>query len=130
MKRTQILRYLKLRGDEQNKLHAKAAAIRDKMMSKKVHFRGLIEFSNICRNDCLYCGIRRSNNKVKRYIATKKEILDCVKWCDKNGYESVVLQSGEVQTKVFLDFVDGCCGWSFFLSPFTYSLAIIDACCF
>jgi len=61
----------------------------------KVYLRGLIEFSNICRQDCLYCGIRASNAKVERYRLTPEEILGC---CDKGyalGYRTFVLQSGE-----------------------------------
>ncbi len=61
----------------------------------KVYLRGLIEFSNICRQDCLYCGIRASNVKVERYRLTPGEILGC---CDKGyelGYRTFVLQSGE-----------------------------------
>lgn len=61
----------------------------------KVYLRGLIEFSNICRQDCLYCGIRVSNAKVKRYRLTPQEIIAC---CDQGyelGYRTFVLQSGE-----------------------------------
>lgn len=61
----------------------------------KIYLRGLIEFSNICRQDCLYCGIRASNSHVKRYRLTPNEILTC---CDEGyalGYRTFVLQSGE-----------------------------------
>lgn len=61
----------------------------------KVYLRGLIEFSNICRQDCLYCGIRVSNARVERYRLTPEEILGC---CDQGyelGYRTFVLQSGE-----------------------------------
>lgn len=61
----------------------------------KVYLRGLIEFSNICRQDCLYCGIRASNAKVERYRLTPQEIIAC---CDQGyelGYRTFVLQSGE-----------------------------------
>ncbi len=61
----------------------------------KVYLRGLIEFSNICRQDCLYCGIRASNVKVERYRLTPEEIIGC---CDQGyvlGYRTFVLQSGE-----------------------------------
>ena len=62
---------------------------------KKVYFRGIVEFSNRCKNDCLYCGIRRSNKNVRRYTLTKEEIMEC---CDMGytlGYRTFVLQSGE-----------------------------------
>ena len=61
----------------------------------KIYLRGLIEFSNICRQDCLYCGIRASNAKVERYRLTPEEILACCDQGHKLGYQTFVLQSGE-----------------------------------
>jgi len=61
----------------------------------KVYLRGLIEFSNFCRQDCLYCGIRASNSKVERYRLTPGEILACCDQAYKLGYRTFVLQSGE-----------------------------------
>ncbi|TGE32230.1 [FeFe] hydrogenase H-cluster radical SAM maturase HydE [Desulfosporosinus sp. Sb-LF] len=61
----------------------------------KVYLRGLIEFSNICRQDCLYCGIRASNAKVERYRLTPEKILACCDEGYKLGYRTFVLQSGE-----------------------------------
>ena len=71
----EIIKNLKAIGQKQKELHAKAVNIRDKYLSENVYFRGLIEFSNICSNDCLYCGIRKSNHHVKRYLMSKDEIL-------------------------------------------------------
>jgi biotin synthase len=102
----QILRLLQAEGKEQKELHKKAALVRDKTVSNNVYFRGIIEFSNICNNDCLYCGIRKSNDKLKRYLMTKQGILDCVEFCNKAGYGSIVLQSGELRSKEFIDFVE------------------------
>lgn len=68
---------------------------RDAVFGRQVYVRGLIEISSVCRNDCLYCGIRRSNHKCERYTLTDDEIIDC---CDKGysyGYRTFVLQSGE-----------------------------------
>ncbi|MBR5308449.1 MAG: [Clostridia bacterium] len=62
---------------------------------KKIYFRGIIEFSNICKNDCLYCGIRKSNRCVSRYRLSKKEIIDCAEDAHKHGFRTFVLQSGE-----------------------------------
>ena len=62
---------------------------------KRIWFRGIIEFTNICKNDCYYCGIRRSNGKVRRYRLTPEEILLC---CDEGyagGFRTFVLQGGE-----------------------------------
>ncbi len=63
--------------------------------SKKIYIRGLIEISSYCKNDCLYCGIRRSNKNAVRYRLTKNEILSC---CEKGyalGFRTFVLQGGE-----------------------------------
>ncbi|MFZ3131590.1 MAG: [FeFe] hydrogenase H-cluster radical SAM maturase HydE [Desulfosporosinus sp.] len=61
----------------------------------KIYLRGLIEFSNICRQDCLYCGIRASNAQVARYRLTPGEILGCCAQGYELGYRTFVLQSGE-----------------------------------
>jgi len=76
-------------------LYSYALKTKQAYYGDKVYLRGLIEFSNICRQDCLYCGIRASNAKVERYRLTPGEILAC---CDKGyglGYRTLVLQSGE-----------------------------------
>jgi len=70
-----------------------------------VYLRGLIEFSNICTYDCYYCGIRKSNKNVKRFILDKKEIIESAVWCAEKGYGSLVLQSGERDDPDFVDFV-------------------------
>lgn len=61
----------------------------------KIFIRGLIEISNICRNDCLYCGIRRSNIKCQRYRLTEEEILMCCREGYELGFRTFVLQGGE-----------------------------------
>ena len=68
---------------------------RHSIFGSKVYMRGLIEFSNICKNDCMYCGIRASNKNVERYRLSLEEILDCCKEGYKLGYRTFVLQSGE-----------------------------------
>ena len=61
----------------------------------RVFFRGLIEFSNYCKNDCLYCGIRRSNRNAQRYRLSQEEILECCEDGYRLGFRTFVLQSGE-----------------------------------
>ena len=61
----------------------------------KVYIRGLIEISNICKNDCYYCGIRCSNHKAERYALSKEEIYECVKEGYELGFRTFVMQSGE-----------------------------------
>ena len=72
-----------------------ARDITDKRFGKKIYFRGIVEFSNICKNDCYYCGIRCSNRKVSRYRLSPEDILAC---CDEGyeaGFRTFVLQGGE-----------------------------------
>lgn len=66
-----------------------------KYYGPKVFMRGLIEFSNYCKQDCLYCGIRASNKNVTRYRLTEEEIINCCKEGYFLGYRTFVLQSGE-----------------------------------
>ena len=91
--------------EETENLRDFAYSVMKQNCSEKVYLRGLIEFSNYCINDCLYCGIRKSNSSVDRYLLSKDEILDIALWCAEQGYGSVVLQSGERSDKEFTDFV-------------------------
>ncbi|MCC8111093.1 MAG: [FeFe] hydrogenase H-cluster radical SAM maturase HydE [Ruminococcus sp.] len=72
-----------------------ADAVRRTYYGTDVYIRGLIEFTNYCRNDCYYCGIRRSNGMVHRYRLTKAEILTCCKDGYALGFRTFVLQGGE-----------------------------------
>ena len=75
---------------------AKAAdKIRREHFGNKVFIRGLIEFSNYCKNDCYYCGIRRSNQNAERYRLSKENILSCCREGYELGFRTFVLQSGE-----------------------------------
>ncbi len=76
-------------------LAEKAVRIRQEIYGKDVYVRGLIEFSNICKNDCLYCGIRRSNKDCDRYRLSEEEILSCCEQGYALGFRTFVLQSGE-----------------------------------
>ena len=72
-----------------------ADKIRKENVGDEVHLRGLIEFSNICKCSCKYCGLRSSNKKLERYRILKEEIISCVENAVKLGYKTIVLQSGE-----------------------------------
>lgn len=76
-------------------LHSKAREVADEIYGKDVYIRGLIEFTNYCKNDCLYCGIRHSNHNVSRYRLTDEQILDCCKSGYELGFRTFVLQGGE-----------------------------------
>lgn len=73
----------------------RASKIRHDGFSNKVYVRGLIEYSNYCRCDCYYCGIRKSNNNINRYRLSRKEIEACAKSGYDIGFRTFVLQSGE-----------------------------------
>lgn len=72
-----------------------------------VNLRGLIEFSNVCERDCLYCGIRRGTVGLKRYRMSENDIVRAAELSGEFGYGSVVLQSGERSDPEFVDFVTG-----------------------
>lgn len=72
-----------------------ADTVRRRVYSNEVYIRGLIEIGNACRNDCLYCGIRRSNKNCERYTLSKEEILSCCDEGYKLGFRTFVLQGGE-----------------------------------
>src|SRR5690606_13932397 len=93
--RDELACLLSLEGEEQEALFAAADRVRARVMGDGVHLRGLIEFSNICRMDCCYCGIRRSNRHVHRYRMAPEEIVAAAQGAWRLGYGSVVLQSGE-----------------------------------
>lgn len=76
-------------------LYMRARRIREAYYGKEVYLRGLIEFTNYCKNDCRYCGIRKSNRHADRYRLTKEEILDCCRKGYALGFRTFVLQGGE-----------------------------------
>ncbi|WP_025701049.1 [FeFe] hydrogenase H-cluster radical SAM maturase HydE, partial [Paenibacillus forsythiae] len=77
------------------RLHALANQKRVFHYGTGVYLRGLIEFSNICKQNCMYCGIRSANNTASRYRLRPEEILDCCREGYELGYRTFVLQSGE-----------------------------------
>ena len=84
---------------EQDVLFLQADSIRRKTVGDEVHLRGLIEFSNICRNNCKYCGIRRGNHNACRYRMSEEDIVSTAQNAIDNGFKTIVMQSGEDMTK-------------------------------
>ena len=76
-------------------LREKAREKADKIFGKYIFMRGLVEFTNYCKNDCIYCGIRKSNKNAERYRLNKKEILECCKVGYDIGFRTFVLLGGE-----------------------------------
>lgn len=77
-------------------LHHQARQVADKVFGKGIFVRGLIELTNVCRNDCLYCGIRRSNSTLKRYTLTHDQVMQCCQTGHDIGFRTFVLQGGEL----------------------------------
>ena len=79
----------------QEDLFEKARAYQQEYFGNDVYVRGLIEFTNYCKNDCYYCGIRRSQRSADRYRLSEKEIMDCCSEGYDLGFRTFVLQGGE-----------------------------------
>jgi len=80
---------------ETEELFAEARKIREEHYGLDVYFRGLIEFTNYCKNDCFYCGIRCSNTHTERYRLSPEQILECCRAGNALGFRTFVLQGGE-----------------------------------
>lgn len=82
-------------GEDLDYICKKANVIRQRIYGDDIYVRGLIEFTNYCKNDCLYCGIRRSNQNAERYRLTREQILSCCETGYGLGFRTFVLQGGE-----------------------------------
>lgn len=82
-------------AEDKELLRQEAVRLREKYYGQDIYIRGLIEFSNYCKNNCYYCGIRRDNHSVQRYRLSKDEILSCCESGYALGYRTFVLQGGE-----------------------------------
>jgi len=96
-----IIYLLSAQGEEKNMLFEKASAVKKATVGNKVYYRGLIELSNICAKDCLYCGIRKSNAKVERYNLSDSDVLTAARFAYQNRYGSLAIQSGELKSPAF-----------------------------
>ncbi|HUW05017.1 MAG TPA: hypothetical protein VMW01_02040, partial [Williamwhitmania sp.] len=84
-----IIYLLSAQGEEKNILFEKASAVKAATVGNKVYYRGLIELSNACAKDCLYCGIRKSNAKVERYNLSDSDVLAAAQFAYENRYGSL-----------------------------------------
>ena len=87
-------------------LFASAYELKVKYCGKRVAMRGLVEAGNVCAKNCLYCGIRKSNGNVSRYQLTADEIVRLAELDAKQGYASLVIQSGEIESEVHTRFIE------------------------
>lgn len=92
--------------DELRQLYAAAYAVKVRELGRKVYLRGLVEISNVCSQDCLYCGIRRSNEALERYTIPEDEVIAAAAWAWQEGFGSVVLQGGERSDGAFIERVE------------------------
>ena len=76
-------------------LAARARSVREAFYGKDVYLRGLIEFTDYCRNNCYYCGIRCENKNAERYRLSREDILECADTGYVLGFRTFVLQGGE-----------------------------------
>ena len=91
-----IVFLLSLSNEEEiRELFSKARQVRKEFCGDEIHLRGIIEISNNCEQDCLYCGLRISNFELHRYRMSKKEILETAEQIANAGIKTIVLQSGE-----------------------------------
>lgn len=91
----EIKTLLMAEDEEKDLLFQTADRVRKEYVGDEVYLRGLIEFSSYCKNDCFYCGLRRSNLQAQRYRMHEEEIVDTALRAYQMGYSTVVLQSGE-----------------------------------
>ncbi len=86
---------IELLSSKDDSLFKMADKVRKEALGDEIHLRGLIEFSDYCKQNCLYCGIRRDNKDCTRYRLEPDAIIDLAKKAQGYGYKTVVLQSGE-----------------------------------
>lgn len=92
-----LCQLIALADDSQQELYLfeKARQKKEEVYQDKIYIRGLIELSNYCKNNCLYCGIRAANTAIERYRLSKEQILDCTRYGYELGFRTFVLQGGE-----------------------------------
>ena len=95
LNKDEALQLIKQGAQHKNLLFALAQETVQKSFGRQIFVRGLIEFTNYCKNDCYYCGIRRSNKNAARYRLTQEEILECCHAGYGLGFRTFVLQGGE-----------------------------------
>lgn len=100
------LRYLLEHLDEESSAYLRAAAAEEAVrhFGRKIYLRGLIEFTNYCKNDCLYCGIRRGNQNAVRYRLTLSQIMECCKMGYELGYRTLCCRAA----RMLISMMNGC----------------------
>ena len=86
---------LEANSEETEALFRTADRVRRRFVGEEIHLRGIVEFSNLCIQNCLYCGLRRDNQNLRRYRMTPEEVRESAKEVQAMGIRTLVLQSGE-----------------------------------
>ncbi|MEI6576538.1 MAG: [FeFe] hydrogenase H-cluster radical SAM maturase HydE [Bacteroidota bacterium] len=97
----ELVYLLNSKGEERQKLFARASEVKLQYIGNKVYYRGLIEYSNRCSKNCFYCGVRAGNHKVTRYELTDQEVIDAARFAWTNQFASIVIQGGERSNLTF-----------------------------
>lgn len=109
LSKSDLERLLALTDEEEvRRLHRAAFDTATREVGDRVFYRGIVEFSNECGQNCYYCGIRGGNRSVERYCLSGPEIVQCALWSAAAGYGSCVLQSGERRDEEFIGLVERC----------------------
>jgi biotin synthase len=106
LEKPDLVALLSANEEERKLIFEKAAAIKEAFVGKKVYYRGLIEFSNLCGKNCLYCGIRAGNKNTHRYEVEEYEVIEAARYAWENKFGSVVIQAGERSDKKFVDRIE------------------------
>jgi biotin synthase len=107
--RDAILALLSLSDPEGiERLRLAAFDLTTRLIGDEVHYRGLVEISNICACDCCYCGIRKGNRDVERYTLSREQVVESALWSAEAGYGSCVLQAGERRDPSFVALIEEC----------------------
>ncbi len=101
--KSDIVTLLKAEGEAKERLFQKASEIKRNTVGNNLYLRGLIEYSNICKKNCYYCGLRSENQQIKRYQLTENEVIESAKIAYEHDFGSLVIQSGERSDKTFVD---------------------------
>ncbi|MBP1630151.1 MAG: [FeFe] hydrogenase H-cluster radical maturase HydE [Bacteroidetes bacterium] len=102
----ELVYLLSLEGQDMQRLLDRALEVKLRELGNGVYLRGLIEFSNSCKKDCLYCGVRCSNKNIPRYTLTDQEVFDCAELAMEMQLGSLAIQSGERSDRVFADKIE------------------------
>jgi biotin synthase len=87
--------------EDLNMLMEKAYSVKKRFLGENIYLRGLIELSNYCNCNCLYCGIRKDNRKIERYTIEDEEVIKIVRFAIRKRLNGIVIQAGETRTKEF-----------------------------